>query len=42
MGVVDYKRTIYEYEENNQKKFVYLLDEKLKLSEFGKISENFS
>ncbi len=40
MGVVDYKRTIYEYEENNQKKFVYLLDEKLKLSEFGKISEN--
>ena len=40
MGVVDYKRTIYEYEENNQKKFVYLLDEKLKLSEFGKIAEN--
>lgn len=40
MGIVDYKRTIYEYEENNQKKFVYLLDEKLKLSEFGKISEN--
>lgn len=40
MGVVEYKRTIYEYEENNQKKFIYLLDENLKLSEFGKISEN--
>lgn len=40
MGVVEYKRTIYEYKENDQKKFVYLLDEKLKLSEFGKISEN--
>lgn len=40
MGVVEYKRTIYEYKENNQKKFVYLLDEKLKISEFGKISEN--
>lgn len=40
MGVVEYKRTIYEYKEDNQKKFVYLLDEKLKLSEFGKISEN--
>lgn len=40
MGVLEYKRTIYEYKENEQKKFVYLLDEKLKLSEFGKISEN--
>lgn len=40
MGVVEYKKTIYEYEENKQKKFIYLLDENLKLSEFGKISEN--
>lgn len=40
MGVVEYKKTIYECKENDCKKFVYLLDEKLKLSEFGKISEN--
>ena len=42
LGVVEYKRTIYEYEENKQKRFVYLLDENLKLSEFGKISENLA
>ena len=40
MGVVEYRRTIYEYEENKQKKYIFLLDENLKLSEFGKISEN--
>ena len=40
MGVVEYKRTIYEYEEDKKKKFVYLLDEQLNLSEFGKISRN--
>lgn len=40
MGVVEYKRTIYEYTEGNEKTYMYLLDEKLKLSEFGKISEN--
>ena len=40
MGVVEYKRTIYEYTEGNEKTYRYLLDEKLKLSEFGKISEN--
>ena len=42
MGVVEYKRTIYEYIEDNQKTYRYLLDEKLKLSEFGKISENLA
>jgi hypothetical protein len=42
MGVVEYKRAIYEYKENDQKKFVYLLDESLKFSEFGKISENLA
>ena len=40
MGVVEYRRAIYECKEDNKKKFVYLLDENLKLSEFGKISEN--
>ena len=40
MGVVDFRRTIYEYEEDEQKKYTFLLDEQLKLSEFGKISEN--
>jgi hypothetical protein len=42
MGVVEYKRTIYEHIEDNQKTYRYLLDEKLKLSEFGKISENLA
>jgi len=40
MGVVDYKRTVYEVKENEQKKFVFLLDEALNLTEFGKISSN--
>ena len=40
MGLVEYKKKIYEYEKDEQKKFIYLLDEHLKLSEFGKISEN--
>lgn len=39
MDVVEYKKAIYEYKKNDQKKFVYLLDEKLNLSEFGKISK---
>ena len=40
MGVVDYKKAIYEFEEDNQKKFVFLLDNSLNLTEFGKISAN--
>ena len=40
MGVVEYKRAIYEYVEGENKKFIYLLDENLNLSEFGKISGN--
>ena len=42
MGVVDYKKTIYEYEEDKQKKYIFLLDKNLKLSDFGKISENLT
>ena len=40
MGVVEFKRTIYEYVDGENKKFIYLLDENLNLSEFGKISGN--
>ena len=40
MGVVDFKRTIYEYNDNGENKFLFLLDEHLQLSEYGKISKN--
>ena len=40
MGVVEFKRTIYEYNDDGQDKFVFLLDEHLQLSEYGKISKN--
>ena len=42
MGVVEFRRAIYEWNKDNEKKFVYLLDENLQLSEFGKISENLA
>ncbi len=40
MGEVEYKRAMYEIEENGIKKTVYLLDETLKIKQTGKISEN--
>lgn len=40
MGEVEYKRTIYEIEEDGVKKTVYLLDEKLHINVNGKVSEN--
>lgn len=40
MGEVKYKRVMYEIEEEGVTKTVYLLDEKLKISEEGKISSN--
>lgn len=40
MGVIEYKRTIYEYNGTEETKYIYLLDEKLKLYKFGKISSN--
>ena len=40
MGEVEYTRAMYEVEENDIKKRVYLLDEKLHINTEGKISEN--
>jgi len=40
MGEVEYRRVMYEMEENGIKKTVYLLDEKLHINEEGKVSEN--
>ena len=40
MGEVEYRRVMYEVEENGIKKNVYLLDEKLHINTEGKESEN--
>ena len=40
MGEVEYRRVMYEIEENGIKKTVYLLDEKLRINVEGKVSEN--
>ncbi len=40
MGEVEYQRAMYEVEENGIKKIVYLLDEKLHINVYGKVSEN--
>lgn len=40
MGEVEYKRAMYEMEENGIKKTVYLLDEKMHINVKGKVSEN--
>ena len=40
MGEVEYRRVMYEMEENGIKKTVYLLDEKLHINVEGKVSEN--
>ena len=40
MGEVEYRRVMYEIEENGIKKTVYLLDEKLHINSEGKVSEN--
>lgn len=40
LGVVTYKRSIYQYEENEKKKCIYLLDEMISISAIGKISAN--
>ena len=40
MGEVEYRRAIYEIEENGIKKTVYLLDEQLQINKEGKASEN--
>lgn len=40
MGEVEYRRVMYEVEENGIKKTVYLLDEKMHINVEGKVSEN--
>lgn len=40
MGEVEYRRVMYEIEENGIKRTVYLLDEKMHINAEGKISEN--
>ena len=40
MGEVEYKRAMYEMEENGIKKIIYLLDEKMHINAKGKVSEN--
>ena len=40
MGEVEYRRVMYEVEEDGIKKTVYLLDEKLRINVEGKVSEN--
>ena len=40
MGEVEYRRAIYEMEEDGIKKTVYLLDEKMHINAEGKVSEN--
>lgn len=40
MGEVEYRRVMYEMEENGIHKTVYLLDEKMHINADGKVSEN--
>ena len=42
MGEIEYKRAIYLYEENGEKKYVYLLDEDMKIETIGKVSINLA
>lgn len=40
MGEVEYKRAVYLVEEDGEKKYVYLLDEDMKIETIGKVSVN--
>lgn len=40
MGVVEYERRVYEDKNTKRKKYRYMLDEKIKINENGKISTN--
>ena len=40
MGEVEYRRVMYEMEENGIHKTIYLLDEKMHINADGKVSEN--
>jgi len=40
MGLIPYKRAIYEYKDNNEKKYIFLLDSILNISTIGRMSSN--
>ncbi len=42
MGEVQYQRAIYLVEENNEKKYVFLVDEDMKIETIGKVSANLA
>lgn len=42
MGEVEYKRAVYLFEEDGEKKYVYLLDENMKIETIGKVSVNLA
>ena len=42
MGEVEYKRAVYLFEEDGEKKYVYLLDEDMKIETIGKVSVNLA
>ena len=42
MGEVEYRRAVYLFEEDGEKKYVYLLDEDMKIETIGKVSINLA
>ena len=42
MGEIEYQRAIYLVEENGEKKYVYLVDEEMKIETIGKVSVNLA
>jgi len=42
MGEIEYQRAVYEVKEEGEKKYVYLLDEDMKIETIGKVSINLA
>lgn len=42
MGEIEYERAVYLVEEDGEKKYVYLLDEEMKIETIGKVSVNLA
>ena len=42
MGEVEYRRAVYLFEEDGEKKYVYLLDEDMRIETIGKVSINLA
>jgi hypothetical protein len=42
MGEVEFRRVVYEVEEENAKKYIYLLDNELEIDTIGKVSKNLA